>query len=149
MLTKKKRVIELRYAVRFRENCYGVEVDKSVPRMSFNNICLQTGVLPGTARKMVSRFLANGNLIKSKSNYKRRGNLPKLSDHLVTKLMSKRLLKSWSHLTLVQRVAEIERKFKVSISKDTLRNYYKANDVSYRTIGFSWYHRNRDLLKQQ
>ena len=47
-------------------------------------------------------------------------------------LLQEDTLKKWSHLTLLQRVAKIEKLFRVKVSHDTLHRFYKQHKIIYR-----------------
>ena len=67
------------------------------------------------------------------------------SDAIERKLLDPITLTKWAHLTILERTVKILRQFKIKITPERLRFFYRRNKLRYRQTALKYYPHGRNL----
>ena len=67
------------------------------------------------------------------------------SEAIERKLLDPSTLTKWAHLTIAQRSVKILRQFKIKVTPERLRFFYRRNKLRYRQTALKYYPHGRNL----
>ena len=67
------------------------------------------------------------------------------SEAIERQLLDPATLTKWAHLTIAQRAVKVLRQFKVRITPERLRFFYRRNKLRYRQTALKYYPHGRSL----
>jgi transposase len=123
----------------FREKLYGVR-----------EVARQTGCCVSTVFSALRRFDASQHDVKAFLKKQHRPGAPRKlvgSKAIERKLLDPVTLTKWAHLTIRQRAVKILKQFKVSITPERLRFFYRRSKLRYRQTALKYYPHGRNLVQ--
>ena len=67
------------------------------------------------------------------------------SNEIEKYILSEECLKQWAHLSIYKRCLKLKQKYNVDVAKETLRRFYKRNNLGYSPARADLYPHNKDL----